>query len=374
MSREQFWICFGICLAWRLLFATVFAGIDYVGGGGDGLVYHVLGLYARDAVLGVPGPPLSDLIVGWWTETEPLEAKYSGVLAELQESGARIFQSDTLPVILLHGGIYYLVPHPMAFTAFVSLLSAYANTRLIQATGATGAARLLIMFNPLSTYFAATHLKEGLTEVLLIALALSRWTAARRVLPLLFAFLLVLFRPSFWPIALLMLAAPNLSRFDARLVAIAALVAVLLIPGVQWNPNPSDGGFLFSVVRLNELTSTWLGLLVGFGAPYPIPVGEWVPFTLAMWLGGIVYWAVLPRTLLSFATRPDSSMFVWVPVLLSALIGYVVAGDLASKTRFFAPMLPMLIVGWFVARQRIASLAPVESVLEGPAAHDPSRP
>lgn len=354
MSRDQFWTCFGICLAWRLLFATVFAGAGYVGGGGDGLVYHVLGLYARDALLGIPGPPLSELIVSWWTEAEPLEAKYSGVLAELQGSGAGIFRSDTLPVILLHGGIYYLVPHPLAFTAVVSLFSAYANTRLIQATGATGAARFLILFNPLSTYFAATHLKEGVTEVLVIALAISRWTGARRALPLLFAFLLVLFRPSFWPIALLVLAAPNLSRFDPRLIAMAALAAVMLIPGVQWNLNPSDAGFLFSVVRLNELTQTWLGLLVGFGAPYPVPVGDWVPFTIAMWLGGIAYWAILPRTFLAFASRPDSSMFVWVPVLLSAIIGYAVVGDLAAKTRFFAPLLPILIAGWFIARPAFA--------------------
>ncbi len=368
MTRDQFWTCFAICLAWRLLFAIAFAGIDYVGGGGDGQVYHVLGLYARDVVFGVPGPPLSELIVNWWTETEALEAKYSGVLAELQASGAQIFRSDTLPVILLHGGIYYFVPHPLAFTALVSVLSAFANAKLIQATGTTGAARGLIILNPLSTYFAATHLKEGLTEVLLIGLAISRWTSARRVLPLLFAAMLILFRPSFWPVCLLILVAPNLTRLDSRLIVIVAIIAALLIPGMQWDLNPSDGGFLFSVVRLNELTEIWLGLLIGFGAPYPVPVGAWVPFTIAMWLGGIVYWAILPRTLLSFATRPDNAAFVWVPILLSAIIGYVVVGDLASKTRFFAPMLPMLIVGWFMARQTLVTGAPDENPMTSPIA------
>lgn len=351
MTRDQFWICFGICLAWRLLFAIAFAGMDYVGGGGDGLVYHVLGLYSRDVVYGVPGPPLSDLIVSWWTETEALEAKYSGVLAELQASGAEIFRSDTLPVILLHGGIYSFVPHPLAFTALVSVLSAFANARLIEATGVTGAARTLIMLNPLSTYFAATHLKEGLTEVLLIGLVIARWTSARRLLPLVFAALLVLFRPSFWPIALLILVAPNISRVDPRLIVIVAVIAALLMPGMQWDLEHAEGGFLFSVVRLNEFTEAWLGLLVGFGAPYPVPVGAWVPFTIAMWLGGIAYWSLLPRTLLSFATRPDSSLFVWVPILLSAIIGYAVVGDLAAKTRFFSPVFPILVVGWFMVRQ-----------------------
>ena len=368
MTRHQFWICFGICLAWRLLFATAFSGFDYVGGGGDGMVYHVLGLYARDVVFGVQGPPLAELISSWWTDTEALEAKYSGVLAELQASGTRLFRSDTLPVILLHGGIYYFVPHPLAFTTLVSVLSAFANVKLIEATHATGGARTLIMLNPLSTYFAATHLKEGLTEVLLIGLVISRWTTARRVLPLLLAAMLFLFRPSFWPVCLLILVAPNLSRLDSRLIVIVAIVAALMMPGMQWEMNQTDAGFLFSVVRMNELTKVWLGLLIGFGAPYPVPVGAWVPFTIAMWLGGIVYWAILPRTLLSFATKPDNAMFVWVPILLSAIIGYVVVGDLASKTRFFAPMLPILIVGWFMARQTLAVGAPAESPMNSLAA------
>ena len=368
MSRDQFWTCFAICLAWRLLFAIGFAGFDYVGGGGDGLVYHVLGLYARDVVFGVPGPPLPELILDWWTETEPLQAKYSGVLAELQASGAQVFRSDTLPVIVLHGSIYAVVPHPLAFTALVSLLSAFANARLIEATGATGGTRALIMLNPLSIYFAATHLKEGLTEVLLIALVISRWISARRVLPFVFAAMLALFRPSFWPIAVLILIAPNLRRIDARLIVIVAVVAALLMPGMQWDLTHADGGFVFSVVRMNELTEVWLGLLIGFGAPYPVPVGAWVPFTFAMWLGGIVYWILLPRTLLSFATRPDSSTFVWVPLLLSAIIGYVVVGDLAAKTRFFAPVLPILIVGWSIARQTLLSRAPAASPLVPPMA------
>jgi hypothetical protein len=361
-------MCFGICLAWRLLFAMLFAGIDYVGGGGDGMVYHVLGLYARDVVFGVPGPPLSELIFSWWTDTEALEAKYSGVLVELQASGTQLFRSDTLPVILLHGGIYYFVPHPLAFTALVSVLSAFANAKLIEVTHVTGGARALIVLNPLSTYFAATHLKEGLTEVLLIGLVISRWITARRVLPFLFAAMLILFRPSFWPICLLVLIAPNLSRLDSRLIVIVAVVAALMMPGMQWEMNQTDGGFLFSVVRMNELTQEWLGLLIGFGAPYPVPVGAWAPFTIAMWFGGIVYWAILPRTLLSFATRPDNTMFVWVPILLSAIIGYVVVGDLASKTRFFSPMLPMLIVGWFMARQTLAAGAPADSSAPAPIA------
>jgi hypothetical protein len=159
-------------------------------------------------------------------------------------------------------------------------------------------------------------------------------------LPFLFATMLVLFRPSFWPVCLLILVAPSLSRLDSRLIVIAAVFAALLVPGMQWELNQSDAGFLFSVVRMNELTEVWLGLLIGFGAPYPVPVGAWVPFTIAMWLGGIAYWAILPRTLLSFATRPDSAVFVWVPILLSAIIGYVVS-ETWHRTRFFAPILPM---------------------------------
>lgn len=346
---RQFWADFGACLAWRLSVVLLFGALGYFGGGGDGIVYHVLGMHAREIVLGIPGPPLPELMLEWPASLEDLTAKYSGVLAELQKPGVGPFSSDTLPIILLHALVYGILPHPLAFTVPVAFLLAYANAKLIQKTGGSGVARLLIIFNPLSAYFAATHLKEGLAEVLLIGLVIAAWVDRRQIISLALVLLTLAFRPAYLPICVVILLAPRLSRVDPRILVFTAIVVVLLIPGVQWALPQDDGGFIFSVVHMNELTRTWLGLLVGFGAPYPVPVGPLSPFVIAMLLGGVLYWIVLPRTLLSFAADSYCTPFIWVPILLSALIGYAVEGDLATKTRFFAPIVPLLLVGWAFA-------------------------
>jgi hypothetical protein len=356
-SRRQFWADFSIGLAWRLTLAIAFGFLGYLGGGGDGVVYHVLGMHARELVFSIPGPPLSELLLQWSDSPDELAAKYSTALAEIRDSGAGLFSSDTLPIILTHAAIYAVVPHPLAFTAVVSILSALANAWLILATGASGVGRRLIVFSPLSAYFAATHLKEGIAEVFLIALAITAWVGRKQLVAVLVAIAAVAFRPSYLPICLLMLFAARLWRIDARILVLMVLVAVLMVPGIRWGLPQSDGGFLFSVVHANELTRIWLGLLVGFGAPYPVPVGDFSPFMAAMMLGGIVYWLILPRAVFSLATAARVSPFVWVPILLSGVIGYVVEGDLATKTRFFAPLFPLLIAGW-----ALVSRSPVPSV------------
>jgi hypothetical protein len=350
-SGRRFWADFAACAAWRLTIAVAFGVMGYLGGGGDGIVYHVLGMHAREVVFGIPGAPLADLLLQWSDDPGELAAKYSTALAELRSSGVGFFSSDTLAIILAHAAVYAVVPHPLAFTTLVASLSAMANAWLIHATGASGWARKLLIFNPLSAYFAATHLKEGIAEVLIIGLAITAWIGRKHIVALLIAVVAVAFRPAFLPICAVMLAARPLASIDSRLLVIVALAVVLLIPGLQWGLPQSEGGFVFSVVHANEVTRVWLGLLVGFGAPYPLPVGELGPFMLAMMLGGMVYWLILPRTLLGLATMPQAPPFVWVPVLLSAIIGYVVEGDLAAKTRFFSAFLPLLIAGWMMVPQ-----------------------
>ena len=340
----------------RATFAVLFSLNRYFGGGGDALVYHVLGLFSADAIFGVPGPPLADIIFEWWDDSDSLSAKYSGVVAEIQGGIGQFPYSDTLSIILLHGLVYSLIPSPLAFVLLTSIASSLATAKLVSALRVEGMAKIFLIANPLSIYFAATHLKESICEVLVILLALAAWHEDRKKSALVFALVLAAFRPSYMPVCLTILLARSLWRVDSRLLVVVALALAMSVPGLRWELPQAESGFIFSVVHANAVTENLLGLLVGFGAPYFVPIGKWVPFTYAMWFGGLMYWAIWPRVWLSFVNG-DSRPWTWVPILLSALYGFIVVGDIASKTRFYSPILPLMICGWYLCRSERLSLA-----------------
>jgi hypothetical protein len=335
---------FALCFLLRFGLALAFTVTGHFGAGGDALVYHVLGLHASGVVFGAPVAPLPDLILQWWDDAEPLTAKYSTVVDEISGSTGAFPYSDTIAIVALHGMVYWFNPHPLMFVLVTSLISSLATSMLIREFSLQGWASGALIANPLSVYFAATHLKESLCEALVIALAVSCWKRRAPLASLVAATALVMFRPAFLPVVLLMVVAPHLTRFDVRLVAAGALVTAMLFPGIQWETTGGTGGAIFSVVNLNEATKAILGTAVGFGAPYFFLVDGFAPFSVAMFLGGFVYWAFLPRGMAAFASG-ETNCFIWVPILLSALFAYMVVGDLSTKTRFFSPFLPLLIAG-----------------------------
>jgi hypothetical protein len=116
---------------WRLLFVAL---REWLRRRRRWLSIALLGLYAH--VFG----RLTTIDPGLVDRKRSTRGKYSSVLARLQASGTQLFRSDTLPVILLPRRLLFM-PHPLAFTALVSVSLGVRQCKLIEATSATGAAR-----------------------------------------------------------------------------------------------------------------------------------------------------------------------------------------------------------------------------------------
>jgi hypothetical protein len=332
----------------RLLVALVFSKLRYIGSGGDPEMYHILGMYTRDLWVQADTADLERLVDEWWTdESTSISSNYSGMTTAAQD-GTWVLLNDTTPAVLLHAALYLVWRNPLAFVAFSSFLASLAYTyftaRLCINTRPT---LMLYALNPVSLYFAATHYKESICESLLVALLGALAARPSYTCALLISLTMAAFRISYVTLVPFIWLIPLIGRFDARLVIIGALCALAVVPSFHWilSGGKSHGVF-YSIVNMNEYTRRILGPLAGLLMPLPFIESATTPFGAFLVVYSVYYWYLLPTVLLFVLLFRRSDGTATVAILIALLISYYVIGGVATKARFFATFMPLLILAF----------------------------
>ena len=363
------------CLWPRLALAAAFSWVGYLGGGGDAVVYHVLGGFVRDIVVRPDHASLEGRLVKYRIAAP--EQSYDIHVEETREllTGEARFdwRNNVIPLVLLHALAYIVLDHPFAYVALTSLLSALATAYMIRRSHLDRAGARWLIYNPVSIFFAATHYKEAITEVIVICFLVgillrpSVWQAIACLI------IMGFFRYTYVPIlaSLWAMEATSLSRQRTSIViAMTMLVFALLPPLYSGAFVHGASGPIYSLVDATVWTRKLLGPIVGFLLPVPFTI----PLSYDQWIGGVFYsvYGVFYWMLLSIScsyvlvqARPGpSTRFLNHAFVASLAIGYVVVGTSGVKDRYFAPFMPLLVLGflpaWRLLVPYVARRAPLQ--------------
>lgn len=335
----------------RLILSIVFSSVGYFGSGGDAEVYHVLGLYGRDLWLDPGHASLEGLLADWWNDDEPLRAKYTASVEAIEPDAPWFFGNTVFPIIAAHAATYMLWPQPFAFVLLTSLLSTFAHVRLIAALSLAGASVRWLALNPVSVYFAATHYKESICESLVLMLMASLEARRRRVLKgAVLSACVAVFRTSYVPVIPLLWLGRSLAKIDARLIVGVLLVAFVGLPLPRWQALGESRGALYSMVHWSDLTERLLGPIVGLAMPVPFVEPLDGTFNVFLSVYGVFYWLILLPVLAHVIVGGRANRFVTSSISISLCISYYVVGGMSSKARFFAPFVPLLVIGFVQTR------------------------
>ncbi|NJO13254.1 MAG: hypothetical protein HC872_07095 [Gammaproteobacteria bacterium] len=331
----------------RLIAAIVLSNLEHIGSGGDPETYHILGLYARDLWVEPDNADLEALIDRVVDgRLVNVGGNYSLIAANV-ETGTWTFLNENTPIVLLHAALYLFWRNPLAFVVVSSLLGSIAYTyfaaRLHINTRPT---LLLYALNPVSIYFAATHYKESISESLVVALLGALAARPHYGFALVISVGIATFRSSFLPLVPFIWLMPLIGRFDARLVIIGALSVLAVAPSFFWTTATGSHGTFYSIVNMNEYTMRILGPLVGLLMPLPFVESATTPFGAFLVVYSVYYWYLLPAVLLFVLLFRRSDGTATVAILIALLLSYYVIGGVASKARFFAAFMPLLILAF----------------------------
>jgi hypothetical protein len=352
---------FAVALCARVICSLVFSANNFMGGGGDGEFFHVAGLYVRDLLFSPLGADFS-MRFAELSREHNLES-YAGQQEALSALGSGSFglfdMSTTVPVVGLHALLYAAWDNPVVFPLLNSVVSALSIAFFCSRTRLGGSAGMLLALNPASIFFAATHLKESLTESAVLLLIASI-VGLRSILGAFTALaLLLIFRPPYALLALavcvLLIARPLFVRTVP--IALGCLLVLAVSPpfySEAFSPL-SVSGPLYSAIHSSELGLRVLAPLVGLLLPFPFLVplsagqGFFGTFEL---LYAITYHAAQSICILHalLNVRPTSAVrWINAGLVCSLITGYLVAATSGSKERYFAPFFPLMLIGAFLA-------------------------
>ena len=357
------------CLLPRLACSIWFSAIGYYGSGGDAQTYHILGELVRDQVR---APGLATIEARLYQEhMDPLEQSYVGHEATIEglalgDEQLSTWRSSVLPVVLIHGFLYLLWDTPFAYVLFTSLLSAAATAYFVRAMAVQPLDVKWFAFNPASVYFAATHFKESLTEVLLLLIIVAMYRHRRVLGIVLPVILLGLFRFTYLPIILAfwVMHLLGLDRIKTRTLVFWVLALFLILPPfyLEHLITPETAGPVYSLVYSTAGTRKLLGPILGLFVP--------VPFTLPLSYGGYIggvfytvyglyYWLLLSASALYVLLQTRSTaanVYLNLAALASLFIGYLYLGGSGLKDRYFAPFLPIMILAFVMIKPAVLRL------------------
>jgi hypothetical protein len=342
-----FWLAF----LPRLLCSAVFSLIGYLGEGGDPEIFHLFGLYIKDIFLDPDQASLDAIIWRWGYENpEPWEDKYYSIYEVFSEGEFRSVVNTTAPIITIHALIYALAESPFLVVALSASMSAWANARFGQAIGLSVSEFRWLAFNPVSIYFAGTHYKEAWSEVLLllILVALEKRQALHATLA---SMLLLLFRITYAPFIAGIVALRFSRSIDVKIWIALMFSAFLVLPPLWWDMIPPDPGPVYSVVHTSDLTRKLLGPLVGLIQPVPFLAAPTdTIFGLFLVVYGLFHGYLLFVILLAAVFFRCRNFYVVLTITSGLALSYYVVGGAASKARFFAPFMPVMIAGYLMVR------------------------
>ncbi len=358
----------------RATAALLFSAAGFLGAGGDAEAIHTFGAYARDVVLAPTSASLEERAYN--AGLTDIEGSYLGALTESVEplKGAWTTGGDTtMPFVFLHAVVYALWDTPFAYVLLTSLLSAFATAYFAGAVAAAPRDNWWFILNPASIYFAATHHKEGLTEVGI--LLFSGGMHQTSYLPVLLgAGLVGAIRPSFLPfLGILWLGVlPVMQRLRPRLVVGLAFLVFALAPSafIPELANPEGAGPVYSVVYSSQMATRVLGPAVGLLLPMPFAIplsyGHWIAGTFLTLYGLFHLRILLPVG--RFIVRAKGvghqiTRDLNPVIIIVLLLAYRFAGSSGLTERFVACFLPVLIAVFLRVRQDRAAVEPVGGLL-----------
>lgn len=370
----SFRVLFLRCLIPRLALAVWFSAIGYYGSGGDAETYHILGGLLRDQVR---SPGRASIEGRLYAEGVPqLEESYIGhqaIIEGLPVGEADLtWRSSVLPIVFLHGLLYLVWDHALIYVLFTSILSAAATAFFVRSMGVASSDAKWFIYNPASIFFAATHFKESLTEAIVLFFVPAVYRFRRWIPALLLILLLGFFRFTYVPILLAFLAmrAFGLDQVKTRTLVVATLVLFVVLPPfyLEHTISLETAGPVYSVVYANGISRKLLGPLVGLLLPMPFML----PLSYGGYIGGVFhavyglfYWFVLTFCgvyVLGQTRRNVANTYLNLAALASLSIGYVYLGASGLKERYFAPVLPVMILAFVMVKPTVlrlfASLTP----------------
>jgi hypothetical protein len=353
----RFWRAF-----WpRLVLSAVFAGIGFLGPGGDPQAYHVLGRYLSKLWADPVHANLPQIEVE--EGSEPLEALYSlhlrNVEAFSRPETVGQYLNTVMPVVFIHALVYELWDHPAAFPLANCILSALAVASASQGFRLSVREQFWLNWNPVSLFYAATHFKESLTESIVLCFTTATFTQTGLWAALFWTAIMALFRLSFAGVfaAILFLERTGIGRCNPWSLSFWVFAGFAVAPDIHAGALDVESGGVFGTICSTSFGRKLLAPAAGMLLPLPFQflmvrgvVDAWTAFSSVY---GVFYygvWVGIWRTARGLDACSEARRLVNAGLLVSLLMGYLFLGGPGVKDRYFSPFLPLLVLGWLRAK------------------------
>jgi hypothetical protein len=343
----------------RLLLSLCFTLAGFYGNGGDAEIYNLAGVYMKDLIVDPSHASIDAAIQRWgWSDAQPWYQTYWYVVSDAEDAvRTHHFTNTTTPTVFIHALLYMIWEQPFLFVAMTSLLSAAAVSWSSRVHGLSKRESRWLIYNPISIFFAATHFKESIVESLLLFAVPLFYKQRRVVLGVVVGALTAVFRTTYAPILVLFFASKYLRKFPLKILLSAELLLFAILPPFYWDYPVENVGFVYALVNRNELTKKVLGTLVGAIQPIPFRDGLTSAGGVFMAAYGVFYYALLFQIGMVLLFSKRKSAYVTSTMIIMFVISYWTIGTAAAKARYFAPFLPILVLGAAELRRPVYATA-----------------